>query len=439
MVGKPDVDVAVDLGLPGHDREPIQVAWAGGADSKPQRQPLTEPGGMPLGSRSHCTVDLQRLGSDRPARGIYGAPPQREPVPACCSSPLRGCLEGAPLCETAAMALYELSHPGVASGAQRHYAASLAAIRDEPARSTEARRAAAALIRTLEAAVAKGGGTTTRDLEFGIEGLKTLGGTPELALFVNQYQLGLGWDGAEIIAMGTEAADDPTDPEDVAWQSLQGVLILSGSPAELVRPLVTESKYWARCVAAGAPPEPWRPIHVHPNDFEQIQRRAFNHTWCNLARVVAEQASGWRDLLEIGASPGLGDLVYQIERSGRPAKRSRDGSPPSNERTDWLAREVLPELRRTARVLLLHGFGRGRAWERSDIRLVRSFLGLTPTDLPAVGWTAETKIDGRRGNYLWQSRVGDHTVLWTRALGWPWSLAYLEAAREAVRRGLQRG
>ena len=337
------------------------------------------------------------------------------------------------------MAAYELSHPEVALGAQRHYAASLAAIRDDPARSTDTRGAAAALFRTLEAALAKGGGTTTRDLEFGIEGLKALGGTPELALFVNQYQLGLGWDGAEIIAMGTEAADDPTDPEDVAWQSLQGVLILSGSPAELVRPLVTESKYWARSVAAGAPPEPWRPIHVHPNDFEQIQRRAFNHTWCNLARVVAEEASGWKDLLEVGASPGLGDLVYQIERSGRPAKRSRDGAPPSDERTDWLALDVLPELRRTARVLLLHGFGRGRAWEQSDIRLVRSFLGLTPADLPAVGWTAETKIDGRRGNYLWQSRVGDHTVVWTRALGWPWSLAYLEAAREAVRRGLQRG
>ncbi len=343
------------------------------------------------------------------------------------------------MCETAVMVAYELSHPEVALGAQRRYAACVAAIRDDTDRSAGAREAAAALTRTLETALTKGRATTTRDVEFGIDGLKALGGTSELALFVNQYQLGLGWDGAEIIAMGTEAADDPGDPEDVAWQSLQGVLILSGSPAELVRPLVTETKYWSKSIANGLPPEPWRPIHVHPNDFEQIQRRAINHTWCNLARVVAEEASSWRELLEVGASPGLGDLVYQIERSGRPAKRSRDGSPPTEARTDWLVDEVLPELRRTARVLLLHGFGQRRAWERSDIRLVRAFLGLSPGALPAVEWTEDTKIDERRGNYLWQGRVKDHTVVWTRALGWPWSPAYLEAARQAVRRGLQPG
>ena len=213
-------------------------------------------------------------------------------------------------------------------------------------------------------------------MAFGMGSLGAMSGSPELARFLNQQQQGVGWDGARIVAMGTEAADDPGDPEGVAWQALQAVLILAGSPTALVRPMVTGSQYSASCVDRGLPPEPWRPIHVHPNDFEQIQRRAVNHTWCNLARVVADESEGWRSLLDVGASPGLGDRVYQIERSARGAKRSLDGHAPTDERTDWLVQEVLPELRKTARVLLLHGFGRGKGWERSDIRPVRTFLGL---------------------------------------------------------------
>jgi len=337
------------------------------------------------------------------------------------------------------MAPYELAHPEVAAGSARRYAAGLKGIRSNPAASPDARESAAALIRTLEAALAKGACITQGDMAFGIGGLAAVGGTPELALFLNQHQMGLGWDGARIVAMGTEAADDPSDPEDVAWQALQSVLILAGSPTELVRPMVTGSQYWASCADRGLPPEPWRPIHVHPNDFEQIQRRAVNHTWCNLARVVANESEGWRSLLDVGASPALGDLVYQIERSGRPAKRSLDGHAPTDERTDWLVEEVLPELRKTARVLLLHGFGRGKGWERSDIRLVRAFLGLTQQELPAVKWTEDMRVDGRRGNYVWRRQVGDHTVVWTRALGWPWSPAYLDAVRAAVSEGLEVG
>ncbi|HVC22918.1 MAG TPA: hypothetical protein VNH82_05780 [Candidatus Dormibacteraeota bacterium] len=47
------------------------------------------------------------------------------------------------------------------------------------------------------------------------------------------------------------------------------------------------------------------------------------------------------------------------------------------------------------------------------------------------------RVDGRRGNYVWRRQVGDHTVVWTRALGWPWSPAYLDAVRAAVSEGLE--
>jgi len=257
---------------------------------------------------------------------------------------------------------YELAHPEVAVGSARHYLANLEALRSGPGASAPAKDAASALIQTLETALIRGGATTPGAIAFGMGSLGAMSGSPELARFLNQQQLGVGWDGARIVAIGTEAADDPRNPGGVPWQALQAVLILAGSPTALVRPMVTGSQYWASCVDRGLPPEPWRPIHVHPNDFEQIQRRAVNHTWCNLARVVADESEGWRSLLDVGASPALGDLVYQIERSARGAKRSLDGHAPTDERTDWLVQEVLPELRKTARVLLLHGFGRGKGW-----------------------------------------------------------------------------
>ena len=253
-----------------------------------------------------------------------------------------------------------LAHPELAESATRLYLAHLEAITGQTI-SAAARQALRDLIETTEAAQRLGHGLEPADITFTLSALDGVLAS-ERSGFLNQYQLGLGYDGAKMVAMGTEAAGDPEDPEGLAYDCLQTALILSGSPDTVVKSLLKGSSWWAKMEARGLPPEPWRPIHIHPNDFDQVQVSKPFHTWCNLARVVAPSEQDWRDLMTVGASPGLGDLVYQIERSGLPAKRSSDGAPPTLERTDWLVEEVLPSLRKTANILLIHGFGNGAAW-----------------------------------------------------------------------------
>ncbi|MHB1526758.1 MAG: hypothetical protein ACYCZN_10850 [Candidatus Dormibacteria bacterium] len=296
------------------------------------------------------------------------------------------------------------------------------------AASALARKALRDLIETTGAAQRLGHGLEPADVTFT---LSALDGVPasDRPGFLNQYQLGLGWDGASIVAMGMEAAGNPEDPEGLAYDCLQTALILSGSPETVVRSLLKGSSWWAKMEARGLPPEIRRPIHIHPNDFDQVQVSKPFHTWCNLARVVAPTEQDWRELMKVGAGPGLGDLVYQIERSGLPAKRSSDGAPPTLERTDWLVEEVIPSLRETANILLIHGFGNGPAWNRNDLRLINAFLGYEPGTPTEVDWV---KITPKRGDWLWTLAEDDHRVVWTRALGWPWRDEYMAAARQAI-------
>ncbi|MHB8330811.1 MAG: hypothetical protein ACYDEA_01270 [Candidatus Dormibacteria bacterium] len=320
-----------------------------------------------------------------------------------------------------------LVHPEVAESAARLYRAHLEAVAGQTA-SAPARKALRDLIETTEAAQRLDQGLESADVTFTLTALE---GVPasDRREFMNQYQLGLGYDGAKMVAMGTEAAAKPQDPEGLAYDCLQTALILSGSPESVVKSLLQGSSWWAKMEARGLPAEPWRPIHIHPNDFDQVQVSKPFHTWCNLARVVAPREQDWRDLMTVGASPGLGDLVYQIERSGLPAKRSLDGAPPTLERTDWLVEEVIPSLRKTAGILLIHGFGNSPAWPRNDLRLINAFLGYEPGTPTEVDWV---RITPKRGDWLWSLAEGDHRVVWTRALGWPWRDEYMAAVRQAI-------
>jgi hypothetical protein len=266
------------------------------------------------------------------------------------------------------------------------------------------------------------------DVKFTFSSLKDLD-TDERRLFLNEFQLGLGYDGAPILAMGTETAGDPKDPEGAAWDSLQTALILSGSPQGVVEGLLKESSWWPDIEADGLPPNPWRPFTVHPNDLYQVQRHASTGTWINLARLLLPIGTALNAIMGQGAEPGLGGLVYQIERSALPAKKSSGGNVPTRNRTDWLVRDVIPALRQTAHTLLIHGFGNGRTWDANGLELANAFLGYDPGILTKLEWGP---VPAKRGDWLWSRHEGDHRVIWSRALGWRWRDEYMASVRKAL-------
>jgi len=337
------------------------------------------------------------------------------------------CVSGFGSADWAAMGDGALAHPEVAQSAARRYVAHLNAV-EAAAESSSVRTALRRLIETTESAERLGPRLELADVAFRFSSLQKLD-IDEWGPFLNEFQLGLGYDGAPILAIGTETAGDPADPEGTAWDCLQTALILSGSPHGVVEGLLRESSWWAEMEADGVPPDLWRPFHVHPNDLYQVQRHASTGTWINLAKLVLPSGEGLETIIGQGAEPGLGGLVYQIERSALPAKTSSGGKVPTRERTDWLVREVIPALRQTAHTLLIHGFGNGKAWDANGLELISTFLGYEPGTLTRLEWGP---APAKRGDWLWSRAEGKHRVVWTRALGWRWRGEYMAAAREAL-------
>jgi hypothetical protein len=311
----------------------------------------------------------------------------------------------------------------------------MAHLRDVEASSSDeepTRKPLRDLIETLETSLSVGSQLAIADVKFTVSSLGTsVLDAKDLEAFVNQFQLGLGYDGAPILAMGTETADDPRQPQDLAWSCLQTILILSGSPQPVVEGLLKLSPWWPAMLARGLPANPWRPFHVHPNDLYQVQRRSHTHTWINLAKLICPTQAPWERLLAQGAEPGLGDFVYQIERSALPAKRSSDGKAPTTDRTNWLAHEVIPSLRTTARTLLIHGLGGGAVSNDAAGAIVNAFLDYDPGTPTKMAWRSVTS---EPGDWLWTQSDGDHRVVWSRALGWPWRDEYMTAVRSAMGR-----
>jgi hypothetical protein len=237
-------------------------------------------------------------------------------------------------------------------------------------------------------------------------------------LFINEYQLGLGYDGAPTVVMGTESAGDPKEPETLIWDCLLATLILSNSPQPVVEGLLRESCWWPELESRGLPPDPWRPFHVHPNDMYQVQRDRGRPTWKVIAGVVAPDLDNPEGVLLQGAEPGLGGLTYQIERSGLPALRAAGGAKPSPARTDWLEQAVIPALRQSASVLIVHGHYY-RDWMPGDKRLFEAFLGRA------------VKIEGETvaGKWLWHDAADGRLVIYCHALCGAISRAYLDELR----------
>ncbi len=246
-------------------------------------------------------------------------------------------------------------------------------------------------------------------------------------LVLNEFQLGLGSDGAPIVVMGTETAGDSSKPETLIWDCLLTALILSNAPQPVVGALLRESPWSTDLERRGLPPDPWRPFHVHPNDLYQVQKDRGRQTWKVIADVVAPDPDHPDAVLRQGAEPGLGDLTYQIERSGLPALRAASGAKPTPARTVWLEQEVIPALRQTASVLIVHGYGHDyRDWMPADKRLFEAFLGRP------VAIEGETFA----GRWLWHDVADGRLVVYCHALSGAISSDYLDEVRRLVQVGL---
>jgi len=317
------------------------------------------------------------------------------------------------------------AHPEIVRSSLDRYRADLLARRGSL--GPVAQRAMALLLETIDASLDHPATVTTDEVRFTATSLTGIA-SGELSAFVNEYTLGVGWDGAPVVVMGTEPAENPDLPEDVAFHALYSVLVATGSRPEILDRVVEGTSWLA------ATPGTWnshnkRAWHLNPNDFIRVESRRGSPTWKVIAQVVAPgSADGWRQLLEGRLDdPGLGEHAYQIDRSAMPAMKSDQGQPPTEDRMTFLV-EAMGRLRNTANVLLLHGFGgRGRwkEWWPRDQRLIRAFLGWDESQPLELGWR---KV-GRHS--LAALRDSDRCVVYSRALNWV-GYEYVEAVRAAI-------
>ena len=293
--------------------------------------------------------------------------------------------------------------------------------------SAVAETASDQLVTTIEAALAYELKLSPKGLLFGARSLDGIA-QGDRRLFVNQYVLGTGWDGAPLVVMGTEAAEtyEAINAEELAFHCLYVVLQLAGGSQSILGTMA-ENSTWKSKVKAWNPAN--RRYDFEPNDLLELNM-APSRTW----RLVAEIAAGsldrrvWGPLVEPrGSGPGLGALAYQLDRSSHSALRADLGTPPSDERIAFLADEVISRLRDSSSTLILQGFG-GRRWPewwRQDEKLVRAFLAYSGP----INWRWETKTAGQSLEFL---EVGNRRVLYTRALNGPVPSAYKEAVIRLV-------
>jgi len=295
--------------------------------------------------------------------------------------------------------------------------------------SAESQDAIDRLVKTIDAALDHPAELQPDEIGFGVTSLEKVP-QGELPAFINEHTLGVGWDGARVVAMGTEPAERPDSSEDMAWHAVYSVLVAAESRPELLD-LIVGGSSWQAAAKGGWSSTDKRPYHLQANDFIHVERRGGNPTWKVLAQVVhPESTERWRELLEtrLGA-PGLGDYVYQIDRSALPAMTSDKGAPPSDIRVAFLV-EVLGVLRDSARTLLLHGFGgpgRWHDWWAQDQRLIAAFMDMDSHTSVKLDWQ-----HAAGHNSLGTLSTNGRKVVYSRALSNRVTPAYIDAVRSAV-------
>jgi len=313
------------------------------------------------------------------------------------------------------------TYPDIVRGAGECYHAQIAAVAAET--TGPLGEAASVLAFTLDQALRLGSDLTAADVSLDQAVFADID-EADFDKFVDEWTLGLGADGAPAIVMGTEVADTWSEPQDVAYHTGLAVEALCWGRIDVMRRMMAGTSWVSKI--------DWsprrRPFTVHPYDLFPPTHHG-QHTWAVLARVVSPDATDWRDLVwRPGTSPSLGDLAYQIERSAYPSKQRLRGRPPNTPRVNWLVTEVIPTLRQSARVILLHGGGgrRGNGWETVDLPLIRAFLGLEPQASPKFTWEHVGKTD------LGHDEVDGRLAVSSRALSSAISAAYVTRLRDLL-------
>jgi hypothetical protein len=303
----------------------------------------------------------------------------------------------------------EPAYPDLVLISARNYAS---ALKEGRHRFSDVGRAACdRLVATIEAAIERRIELRRSDIAFDARSLDGITAEDRVQ-FVNQFVLGTGWDGAPILVMGTEAAEDykASDAEELAFHCLYVVLQLSGGSIEILRAMAVGST-WGAKVKEWALPR--RRYDFEPNDLLQLNMGR-PRTW----RILAEVAAGstdrvvWNTMFDNPErGVGLGAVTYQIERSAHSALQATLGMPPTPSRLNFLADEVIPRLRLSASTLLLHGFGgsRSKEWWPADERLIQAFVN-SPASIPL---TWEHKVGGQSIEFL---EADGRRVIYSRAL-----------------------
>jgi hypothetical protein len=100
------------------------------------------------------------------------------------------------------------------------------------------------LLETLGSAVAHGARMEPDEVRFGVTSLAMVPPN-ELPVFINQYTLGVGWDGAPVVVMGTEPAERADSAEDMAWHAVYSAFVAAESRSEVLDRIVAGSTWQA--------------------------------------------------------------------------------------------------------------------------------------------------------------------------------------------------
>jgi len=106
------------------------------------------------------------------------------------------------------------------------------------------------LLETLGSAVAHGARMEPDEVRFGVTSLAMVPPN-ELPVFINQYTLGVGWDGAPVVVMGTEPAERADSAEDMAWHAVYSALVAAESRSEILDRIVAGSTWQAAAKGDG--------------------------------------------------------------------------------------------------------------------------------------------------------------------------------------------
>jgi len=163
------------------------------------------------------------------------------------------------------------------------------ALREDRHRFSDVGRAACdRLVMTIEAGIERRAELRPGDMAFNARSLDGITAEDRVK-FVNQFVLGTGWDGAPILVMGTEAAEDykAGNAEELAFHCLYVVLQLAGGSIAILQAMAAGST-WGTKVADWTLPR--RRYDFEPNDLLQLNMGR-PRTW----RILAEVASGSTD------------------------------------------------------------------------------------------------------------------------------------------------